>query len=103
MGNVEDNFVMIETDADNNPITFNTIEDESGDIFWGYGHQDADTFIDEINRWLVHTGAITDPDDFLFPQHHKVEHRYAKMTTDERFELTESDDDGAFLVTRLML
>lgn len=96
---------MVPSGATGEPvqITFNVIEDESGDIFWGHGHVDPDAFVYEINRWLVHVGAITVPEDYLYASTHKVEHFYAKITDEERFTLTESDDDEAFPVTRLML
>lgn len=84
-------------------ITFNMIEDEDGETYWGYGHQDADEFTAEINRWSVHCGAITDPDD-LIQVGTPVEHRYAKMTNEERFMLVEPGiTPDIFPVTRLML
>lgn len=105
---VEDNFVMTDLDKDGNTLTFDVIEDESGDVYWGYGHVDPATFIAEINRWIVHTmgeeeAIYTDPDKL--PS--KVDHLWAKYTSDERFELveptgTEADAD-TFPVTRLWL
>jgi hypothetical protein len=104
---VEHIFTMIEHDDLGQIVSFDVIEDEDGERFWGHGHVDPEEFIAEVNKWLVHVGAITSPDDFLYASTHKVEHLWAKMTTEERFELTkdlhEEDDDGVFPVTRLML
>lgn len=82
-------------------VRFNLIEDESGDIFWGYGHQEADEFTAEINRWWEHTGAVTAPED-LIQVGTPVEHLWAHSYDDE-FRLCDKDADDAFPVTRLAL
>lgn len=90
---------------------FNMIEDESGDVFWGYGHRDADEFTGEVNRWLIHVNAATVPDD-LIRVGTPVEHLWAKYECEDpdgsdRFALTrelhEHDDDEIFPVTRLII
>lgn len=88
--------------------TFNMIEDESGDIWWGYGHQNAAEFTDEVNRWLICECGVTCPDD-LFAATQPVEHLWARMNgdDDERFTLAEptmrESDANLFPVTRLMM
>lgn len=83
---------------------FNMIEDDSGDVFWGYGHREPDEFTGEINRWLIHVNAATVPDD-LIPLGAKVDHLWAKYKdgNDEYFELVESSEPHAFPVTRFWL
>jgi hypothetical protein len=87
--------------------TFDIIEDEQGDVWWGYGHQDAEKFTDEVNRWLIRECGITDPDD-LFPRSQAVEHLWAQFDpgddNPERFKLVTYPDPeaGVFPVTRLM-
>lgn len=87
--------------------TFNMIEDESGDIFWGYGHRDGPEFIEEVNGWLIHACVAIDPDD-LFATSTKVEHLWARFVVgnDERFELVRPAEvefvGQAFPVTRLI-
>ena len=39
--------------------------DEDGGTYWAYGHVKPIEFIDEDNRWLVHTQAVTHPDDMV--------------------------------------
>lgn len=97
-------FVTTDHDEDGNTITFDMIEDESGDIFWGYGHIPAAQFIPEVNRWLDHVGIDSlDPADMNY-----VEHVWArfKEDNDERFdiieELPKDAGDGFFPVTRLV-
>ena len=92
----------------NEPPIFNMIEDESGDIFWGYGHRDGPEFIEEVNRWLVHACGACVPDD-LFALSQPVEHLYARMDDEdgERFTLVEINglpgcDNDVFPVTRLI-
>jgi hypothetical protein len=88
--------------------TFNMIEDESGDIWWGYGHQNDAEFTDEVNRWLIRECGVTHPDD-LFAANKPVEHLWARMNgdDDERFTLAEpvmrQCDADLFPVTRLMI
>jgi hypothetical protein len=88
---------------------FNMIEDESGDIFWGYGHVPPGEFLAEVNRWAIHVGAVDS--DHVMPDH-KVEHLWARMDDQhgERFALvdkswlgTKEAADDIFPVTRLML
>ena len=68
-------------------VTFDLIEDESGDVWWGYGHVDPGDFIDEVNRWLEHCGLTGD--DFFVRADHRVDHLWARYVCDdhERFEL----------------
>lgn len=86
--------------------TFNMIEDEGGDLFWGYGHREGPEFTNEVNRWLIHACGITHPDD-LFPASQSVEHLWARFINDERFELVRPADvesvPQAFPVTRLVV
>lgn len=90
---------------------FNMIEDESGDIFWGYGHISQSELIEEVNRWLIHVALVTHPDD-LISLNEPVEHLWARMDDEygERFTLvnvpwlgTKEAADNLFPVTRLML
>jgi hypothetical protein len=89
-------------------LTFNMIEDERGDVFWGYGHRDGPEFIEEVNRWLHHVSynGASDPDD-LFAASQPVEHLWARMVTDERFEMVRPADvdsvPQAFPVTKLVI
>ncbi len=88
----------------NDGQTFNMIEDEWGDTFWGYGHRDGPEFIGEVNRWLIHVNAVV-PDD-LIPLNERVEHRWAVLDKpdDEHFTLVPADSDpDVFPVTRLCL
>lgn len=88
--------------------TFNMIEDEQGDVWWGYGHRDGPEFTEEVNRWLIHACGVTHPDD-LFAASQPVEHLWARFVVgdDERFELVREADAGsvenAFPVTRLAI
>lgn len=99
-------FITEDKTADGGDVTFNMIEDESGDIYWAYGHVDGDAFGDEVNRWWIHTGTVTDPDD-LIQVGHRVEHMWAILNPNDewRFILANvtADTMGAFPVTRLML
>lgn len=101
MSVVEDSFITRDIDK-----TFNMIEDESGDLFWGYGHRDGPEFIEEVNRWLIHACGATVPDD-LFPSSERVEHLWAKFDDQyrEHFTLVEPTcteaDAHIFAVTRL--
>lgn len=95
----EDNFITRDIGA-----TFNMIEDESGDMFWGYGHRAGYEFIEEINRWLIHINAATVPDD-LIPLNHRIDHFWASFDEPdgERFKLVPAcDDPNVFPVTRLL-
>jgi len=103
---IEDRFVTRLADK-----TLNMIEDESGDIFWGYGHREGPEFIEEVNRWLIHECGVTVPDD-LFALSQPVEHLWAQMDDEhgERFTLvndygndTLKQAAGVFPVTRLMI
>lgn len=89
--------------------TLNMIEDERGDIFWGYGHQVAAEFTDQINQYLIWECGATDPDD-LFAVSTPVEHLWARMDGEynEHFKLvdkpwlgTKEAADDVFPVTRL--
>jgi hypothetical protein len=105
MMDIEDNFVTTDKDHFGNPVRFEMMEDESGDIFWAYGHVDPVKFVGEINRWLMHVGMDIMA---LIVDHSGVEHLYARMDEDgERFQIhgptmTEADAH-MFPVTRLML
>lgn len=106
---VENNFVMTDQDFFGNPCRFEVIEDESGDIFWAYGHVDPVKFIAEVNRWLMHvrvdiTALIVDITG--------VEHRHAFLENDddEKFQILPQFNSAerraevrAFPVTRLIL
>ncbi len=90
---------------------FNMIEDEWGDIWWGYGHREGPEFIEEVNRWLIHACGAKVPDD-LFAASEKVEHLWATPEDPEceRFKLvakpwlrSKEDADKVFPVTRLMI
>jgi alkyl hydroperoxide reductase subunit AhpC len=96
-------FITTEHDQDGNTLTFNMIEDESGDVFWGYGHREADEFTAEVNRWFVYCGIVTDPDD-LIQVSTPVEHLHVRWNDEyrDRFTIMENVND-AFPVTRLML
>jgi hypothetical protein len=65
-------------------MTLNMIEDERGDIFWGYGHREGPEFIDEVNRYLIHECGVTVPDD-LFAASTPVEHLWAKFDADDEY------------------
>lgn len=100
---VEDLFITRGADR-----TFHMIEDESGDIWWGYGHRESAEFTDEVNRWLIRECGVNHPDD-LFAANQAVEHLWARMDDqcEERFILveptgTEADAD-VFPVTRLLI
>lgn len=83
---------------------FNLIEDESGGVYWGYGHIPAAEFIAEVNRWLLHCGC--DPNEPA-PESTPVDHLWAKYDNDddERFLLVKNPapEDDAFPVTRSWL
>ncbi len=103
-------FVTHDSTYEGDPISFNIIEDEDGDVFWGYGHQRAEEFLGEINRWLVHVG-LDDPENELVSlaaHGRSVNHLWARMkdASDERFDLVKSVYDrldDCFPVTRLVL
>lgn len=85
--------------------TFNMIEDEDGDVFWGFGHREAPEFTNEVNQWLISECGVTDPDD-LFAASQPVEHLWAYMDGDShRFKLAKEPDPelNTFPVTRLMI
>ncbi len=88
--------------------TLNMIEDEQGDIWWGFGHREASEFTNEVNQWLISECGVTDPDD-LFAASEPVEHLWARMSEkyDDRFTVCEptgrESDAGLFPVTRLMI
>ncbi|WP_100514100.1 hypothetical protein [Mycobacteroides abscessus] len=69
-----------------NSVRFNMIEDESGSIFWGYGHLEAHVFVAEVNRWMRHVGVDDD----------ELPNLWARRVADD-FKLTdnknESDDN----------
>lgn len=87
-------------------VTFDLIEDESGDTWWGYGHVDPERFIAELNRWLDHTMGEAAQD---FELDAKVDHLWAKLDDKygEHFSLVEPTcteaDAHIFPVTRLFL
>nr|WP_087475307.1 hypothetical protein [Nitrospira cf. moscoviensis SBR1015] len=87
---------------------FNMIEDERGEIFWGYGHREADEFRSEVNRWLAHMECGENCIDGGYP----VDHLWARMDDEngEHFKLvdkpwlgTKEAADDAFPVTRLCI
>jgi hypothetical protein len=93
----------------NDGPTFKMIEDESGDIWWGYGHREAEEFTGEVNRWLMHACGVTDPDD-LFPANQTVEHLWATLDDEdgEHFTLVDAPEAAfagpeVFPITRLMI
>jgi hypothetical protein len=99
IGTYEHHFV-----TNDGPI-FNMIEDESGDVFWGYGHRDGREFIGEINRWLIHINAGTEP-DYLIPLNERVEHLWASLEEPDggRFRLVPAcNDPEVFPVTRFLI
>jgi len=89
-------------------LTFKMIEDEWGDIWWGYGHRESREFIEEVNRWLIAECGVTDPDD-LFALNTRVEHLWARYDdldrVGEHFTLVDHPDPeaGVFPVTRLVM
>jgi hypothetical protein len=99
---IEDRFITRLGDR-----TLNMIEDENGDVFWGYDHQDAPEFIDQVNQYLIWECGVTDPDD-LFAASQPVEHLWAKFDDEhgEHFTLREpvmrESDAELFPVTRLV-
>lgn len=110
---VEDNFTMSDVDADGNVLTFSVIQDESGDTFWAYGHVDPEEFVEELNRWIVHTMG---EDECIYSDLAElaqaavcVDHLWACMDEDrdEIFHVREPSgteaDASTFPVTRLFL
>lgn len=91
----ERHFVTLDVSA-----RFAMIEDESGDVFWGYGHRDATEFITEVNRWLEHMGVGS----YALPDGTPIEHRWARLDNEhgDRFSLVDESADDAFPVTRVM-
>lgn len=91
----------------NDGDVFKMIQDESGDTFWGYGHREAAEFIDEINRWMIYTGDVTDPDDLFHPETNQVDHMLAYNHDGERFAIVDPASsfipEDAFPVTRLWI
>lgn len=103
---VEDLFTTRLTDR-----TLNMIEDERGDIFWGYGHREASEFTNEVNQWLISECGATHPDD-LFAASQPVEHLWARLDDkhEDRFRVvdkpwldTKEAADDVFPVTRLLV
>lgn len=99
-------FITQDKTRDGHDIEFRMIEDEGGDIFWGYGHREGPEFVEEVNRWLIHVNAATVPDD-LFALNTRVEHLYVTPVNPEfeRFRRVEADSGDAVVVpvTRLMI
>lgn len=101
----EELLTTTDRDSAGNTVTFNMIEDESGDLFWTYGHGEPSEFAAEVNRWLTHLGM--DGGGLLAPDS-KVEHLWARMskTDEERFDLYEptgsESDAHMFPVSRLI-
>lgn len=100
----EHHFVTQDRDADGNPLFFNLIEDESGDIWYGYGHVPPAEFVAEINRWLEHCGVFED--EWTSPvEADSVQHVYAYNYDGERFKMVaDLTGDGlgeTFPITRL--
>jgi hypothetical protein len=99
--------------TDDGPI-FQMIEDERGDIFWGYGHREGPEFIDEVNHWLIHVNAAMVPED-LIPLTQHVDHLWAKYDVEspdgsDHFKLVEDFGNDLlkkhadiFPVTRLVI
>lgn len=100
----EHHFVTRDKAPGDRDVTFNMIEDESGDTFWGYGHQEPGEFVNEVMRWLQHVGCGPEPGEphpsGLAEQ--SVEHLWASADDEhcERFSLAGSEDADAFPVTR---
>lgn len=82
--------------------TFRMIEDEWGDLFWGYGHREAAEFVGEVNSWLRHVGIF---EDELIPADHCIDHLWVKFDEgrDGYFTVVEPHSFTSFPVTRLML
>jgi len=108
---VEDMFVTTDRATNGNVLTFNLTESEDGSTYWGYGHVEPDTFTAEVNRWLVHTMEVTDPDD-LIQVGTPVEWIWARQDSDsdERFDIVDMTGpyelkagQHIFPVTRLVL
>lgn len=106
----ERNFITHDKTPGGADVTFKMIEDESGGIYWGYGHRDGPEFIEEINRWLLHCGAIDHLE--LVPVTTSIKHLWAKYENegDEHFVLVKDHGSdalkkvaGVFPVTRLWL
>lgn len=98
----EHHFITIDQDEAGNNVRFNMIEDESGSIFWGYGHHEPHVFVAEVNRWMRHVGVDDDelPNEATTP----VEHLWARRVEDD-FKLTDNknEDNDSFPITRLWL
>ena len=91
--------------------TFKMVEDECGDVFWGYGHREGPEFIEEVNRWLIYGCYVTHPDD-LIALNERVEYLWAKYDDEYCEHFTVVRDYGSdvlkkaadvFPVTRLLL
>lgn len=97
----ENHFITQDRDKDGNDVTFNLVEGKDGGVYWGYGHIDPEIFITELNRWLTHCGM--DDEDLACPCT-KVEHLWASADDEmSDFKLVDSEDAGAFPVTRVWL
>lgn len=98
-------FATQDRDADGKPVFFNVIEDEDGDIWYGYGHVPPAEFVAEVNRWLEHCGVFED--EWTPPvEADSVQHIHAYDHDGERFMIatpTHLAPPGAetFPITRL--
>ena len=104
MTTLADTFVTFDRDKDGNDLRFEMIEDESGDVFWAYGHVPAPKLIDEVNAWFIHVDVVTNSFDLLFPDTTKVTYHAADLDADnERFTITNTPGADSLPVTRLVL
>ncbi len=100
----EHHFVTCDQDAEGTTVRFSMIEDESGGVFWGYGHVCAKVFVAEVNRWMLHVGMDRTelPDPSITP----VDHLWAYCTGDD-FKLVDgqkpAESKDRFPVTRLWI
>lgn len=99
----EHHFITKDKNEAGHMLTFNMIEDESGDVFWAYHHVEPREFIEEVNRWLKNCAV---PEEQLIQpliDGPAVKHLWARMIDDERFKICQWEAGGhIFPVTRLM-
>jgi hypothetical protein len=106
---IEDQFHMSDKNEHGMIVTFDIIEDESGDTYWAYGHDiTPERFTEELSRWLAHTTNETLSVHKDTPLH--LDRLWAQYNPNqaEYFSLTEPpachpSDSEKFPVTRVML
>jgi len=106
-----DEFRMTDKDVDGNTVSFDIIEDESGDTYWAIGHDiTPEYFRIEINRWLKHTGVLDEGCGRVLVAPPHLDRLWAKYNPNEAeyFSLVEPpaghpSDSEKFPVTRVML